>query len=65
MVNNIVLGLFSSLIAAVFLGIYPVPRKYVDFGINDYMISMTIGVFLSGFFYKHPHPSVRTRITWF
>lgn len=41
------IGIFFSLLAAVFLGLYPVPRRYVDFGINDYMISMTIGVMIS------------------
>lgn len=49
MLSSVSLGILASLIAALFFGIYPVPRRYVKFGINDYMISMTIGVMGTGF----------------
>lgn len=43
-----VFGVLASLLSAVFFGLYPVPRRYVDFGINDYLISMTLGVLICG-----------------
>ncbi len=47
MLSPSILGIFASLLAAAFFGLYPVPRRHVEFGINDYMISMTLGVLLS------------------
>lgn len=46
--NTTLIGFLASLMAGIFFGLYPVPRRYVQFGINDFMISMTLGVFLTG-----------------
>lgn len=47
MADSAIIGILASLMAAAFFGLYPVPRRYVEFGINDYMISMTLGVLAS------------------
>jgi glucose uptake protein GlcU len=38
------IGFIGGLTAGLFFGLYPIPRRYVKFGINDYMISMSLGV---------------------
>lgn len=41
------IGILASLLSAIFFGLYPATRRYVSSGINDYMISMTLGVLAS------------------
>ncbi len=57
--NPTLIGFLGGLTAAVFFGLYPVPRKYVKLGINDFMISMSLGVLasglLAGFFTGFPY----------
>ncbi len=42
------IGIAASLTAAIFFGLYPVPRRYVNSGITDYMISMSLGLLATG-----------------
>lgn len=49
MISTKLIGILASLIAAIFFGLYPVPRRYVNFGITDYMISMSLGLLTAGF----------------
>ena len=46
--SEVLIGFGGSILAAIFFGLYPVPRRYVKFGINDFMISMTIGIIFAG-----------------
>lgn len=47
MIESSLLGILASIIAALFFGLYPAPRRYVRSGIIDFMISMSLGVIIT------------------